>query len=158
MNENFRKLAKNYARLYIQIARAVADRCGQKGVEAIRMGLREYALERGARIRKRVDDLGLPPDIQNYYEHFDNPLSDAGFKMDLVLSGWNARGEVSHCPFAEIWKKMGEEELGQLYCQVDYDMLEGYNPVLRLERSTNILKGDKSCVFNWSRKGKSDVE
>ena len=156
MDEKLKKLAEHFARMYMHIAKSVADRLGQEGIEAIKIGLRQYALERGKKIRRTVDALGLPPNMDNYYGNFDNSLSDAGFKMDLHLSGWTADGQVTHCPFAEIWKEMGAPEIGLLYCQVDYDMLEGYNPDLKLNRSLNVLKGDRSCRFHWRNREKND--
>ncbi|MBF0528913.1 MAG: L-2-amino-thiazoline-4-carboxylic acid hydrolase, partial [Deltaproteobacteria bacterium] len=103
---------------------------------------------------QKVDALGLPANMDSYYGNFDNSLAGAGFKMDLELTGWTAEGEVTHCPFAELCIEMGEPELGRLYCQVDHDMLEGYNPELMLDRPTNILTGDPSCIFHWRQREK----
>jgi hypothetical protein len=156
MDEKLKKLAINFARMYLHIAKSVGDRFGQQGIETIKLGLRKYALERGQNIRRDVDRLDLPPNMENYYKNFDSSLADAGFEIDLQLSGWTAEGEVRRCPFAEIWKDMGAPEIGLLYCQVDHDMLEGYNPDLKLDQPLNLLKGDRSCRFQWRKKEKSD--
>jgi predicted ArsR family transcriptional regulator len=156
MDQKLTQLAEHFARMYLHIAQAVRDRFGQEGLDAVSQGLRKFALERGAKIRQTVDALDLPPNMDNYYGNFDNSLAEAGFKMDLQLTGWTAEGDVTHCPFAEIWKEMGEPELGRLYCRVDHDMLEGYNSELKLDRPFNILDGARSCVFHWRRREKTD--
>ena len=153
MDNSLKQLATHFAKLYINIAREVESRFGNDGKDAIREGLRNFSLERGRNIRKIVQSKNLPLNMDNYYGNFDNSLAEAGFNMNLDLRDWKAEGVVSHCPFAEIWKEMGEEELGRIYCEVDHAMLEGYNPELKLERPENILEGSNNCVFHWSKKG-----
>ena len=152
MDTSLKQLATHFAKLYIHIAREVESRFGNEGKNAIREGIRNFSFERGKNIRKIVQSKNLPLNMDNYYGNFDNSLAEAGFNMNLDLRDWQAEGIVSHCPFAEIWKEMGEEDLGRIYCEVDHDMLKGYNPELKLERPENILDGSKKCVFHWTKR------
>ncbi|MBF0528914.1 MAG: hypothetical protein HQK55_06530, partial [Deltaproteobacteria bacterium] len=42
------KLAEHFARMYLHMAKAVEDRCGQEVQEAVAPGFRQFALEREA--------------------------------------------------------------------------------------------------------------
>lgn len=152
MSDKFSKLANLYARLYIHLAKEIEKQFGLKGREAIRQGIKNFAYERGQEVREKTLKQGQPLTIKNFYNNFDSPLADAGFKMTMKLREWDGEAEVNYCPFAEIWKEMGEEDLGKIYCEVDEAMLKGYNPSLELQRPENILDGHKKCVFYWRKK------
>jgi len=152
MENNIRKLARLYAKLYIHLAREMVSQFGEEGKKTVCQGIRNFALERGNEVMEKALSKGQSLTMKNFYGNFDSSLVDAGFQMELDLRDWDADGLVTHCPFAEIWQEMGEEELGRIYCNVDEDMLEGYNPELKLDRPEIILEGSKQCVFHWTKK------
>ena len=153
MENDVTKLARLYAKLYIHLAKAVTERFGEEGREAVRLGTRNFAVERGKDIRERVLAKGEELTMENFYANHDSSLGEAGFQMDMELGKWSADGVVKRCPFAEIWKEYGAAELGRIYCEVDEGMLEGYNPDLKLERPELIIEGADRCVFHWSERG-----
>ena len=57
---------------------------------------------------------------------------------------------VKRCLHAEVFKRLGAEEVGlKLICAGDDAATRGYNPKLRLERPEILMRGDKTCHFIW---------
>ena len=59
---------------------------------------------------------------------------------------------VTRCRYAEMYRAMGLAEIGDiLSCQRDGSFCEGYDPAIRLERTTTIMSGAARCDFRYSR-------
>jgi len=65
---------------------------------------------------------------------------------------------VTHCGYAEFYKKMGVPELGFLLsCSRDFALTEGMSPDMKLTRTQTIMQGAAHCDFRFQMKrtGKS---
>jgi predicted hydrocarbon binding protein len=66
---------------------------------------------------------------------------------------------ITHCGYAEFYKKMGVPELGFLLsCSRDFALTEGMNPDLQLTRTQTIMQGANHCDFRFRLKTKKENE
>jgi len=159
METPLESMGKVFALLFGHMAKATVERFGEEGRQAVTDGIMSFGRQRGRGIRDRVLAQGLPLTIENFYANHDLAHVNAGFEMRLSIGkGWNAEALVTRCPFAEVWQEMQHPELGAIYCLVDEAMLEGYNPDLRLDRPTTILRGSSTCQFFWRAQEGSNAQ
>lgn len=60
---------------------------------------------------------------------------------------------VTHCGYAEFYKKMGVPELGFLLsCSRDFALTEGVSPDMELTRTQTIMQGANHCDFRFRLK------
>jgi hypothetical protein len=58
--------------------------------------------------------------------------------------------DVKRCRYAEMYHEMGLGEIGHLLsCARDSLFIEGYDPRVRLERTTTIMQGGGRCDFRY---------
>ena len=133
------KMAHLFALLYYHFAEVLVGELGRdRGRELITKALKDFALERGGRMRKKALSLGWNLDDQSMRELSDLPRYT--FYTDR---------QGTHCPFADVWKEKGAlgQELGLLYCNVnDPYKAKGFNPEFRLyQYQKNRNLGDDEC-------------
>lgn len=137
-----RRVAAMTAGSFYALAKEIVDALGkEEGKALIRRAMRKYGLAGGRRKRQMAEAAGLPLDRQGF-------LASGG---DAYALGWEFKeaGEVAFCPIVAVWQAMGSEalELGYLFCEVDFALVEGFNPELELRRPLCIAKGDAVCKF-----------
>ncbi len=49
------------------------------------------------------------------------------------------------CVMAKVWKNLGEDELGRLYCYIDPAKYMGFNPKFKLIHIKTLPDGDDYC-------------
>ncbi|KAH7024112.1 L-2-amino-thiazoline-4-carboxylic acid hydrolase [Ilyonectria destructans] len=60
---------------------------------------------------------------------------------------------VNRCRYAELFKKIGEPELGAIiFCEADYPMVRAIGPDLELFRTETMMMGAKRCDFRYRLK------
>ncbi len=61
--------------------------------------------------------------------------------------------DVTRCGYAEMYQRMGIQELGSLMsCSRDFAFMGGFNPAIELKRTKTIMEGDRICNFRYVRK------
>lgn len=61
--------------------------------------------------------------------------------------------DVTHCGYAEMYRRLGIEELGVLLsCNRDFVFMEGFNPKIKLTRTKTIMEGADCCDFRYANK------
>lgn len=139
------------AQLFCCCARQVIDRLGTaEGTAVMRAAVEEFGLNRGRQIAARVRELGLPPSFKNWliYSDIDSSVNFAALPAieegDLVV-------KVTNCTFFNAARQWGLEDLAHIYCRhVDYKILEGYNPDIRLILTERQATGEAFCLFRYS--------
>lgn len=62
--------------------------------------------------------------------------------------------DVTRCRYAQLYKELGEPELGfLLVCSLDFPFAEGFGPDVELTRTQTIMQGASHCDFRYRRKG-----
>ena len=136
--QQVRQMGILMGQFYLHFAKTLINELGaDKGKRLILKAVSSYGAERGRATRKAVEDAGLPPTLENYYRF-----------SDLPHLGWDANEEGTiYCCYAEPWLQRGEEELGQLYCEVDIAKIKAYNPKITIQRTKSLLDGDSYCHY-----------
>ena len=61
--------------------------------------------------------------------------------------------DVVRCKFAEMYHRLGLEELGALLsCNRDGAMVEGFNPAIAFQRTQTLMEGASHCDFRYRRR------
>jgi hypothetical protein len=60
---------------------------------------------------------------------------------------------VMRCRYAELYRSLGIPELGAiLSCNRDASLIEGFNPMIKLNRTQTIMQGAPFCDFRYALK------
>ncbi|MFW9850821.1 MAG: L-2-amino-thiazoline-4-carboxylic acid hydrolase [Candidatus Thorarchaeota archaeon] len=66
----------------------------------------------------------------------------------IELNETSLKFDVTKCGYAEMYKRLGFQELGHLMsCSRDFAFMDGFNPDIELRRSKTIMEGDAICNF-----------
>jgi len=148
--EGLQQFADYAARLYYFMARKMVEKLGaEAGHEAIKEAVVEFGRFRGEKVREKVLAAGLPLTMDNEYKFHDLPIGTTIWDAVSRKEGDRKVTEIFLCPFGQMWKNMGSDDIGILYCAVDYAIWEGYNPDIKYERHECIFEGDKTCIMSY---------
>jgi len=131
-----RKVGNQVGLLFYHFTKILVDELGEvEGKRLVLEAVRNYGTERGQAIREKVKTAGLELTIENFAKF-----------SDLPASGWEYTDEgTTYCCYAETWMDRGVEDLGRLYCEVDFALIKAFNPKIRVKRVGSILDGDPCC-------------
>lgn len=117
--------------------------------DALRAAITKAAIESGRRL---ADAQPGPVDLVSFAALQPRWRQDDALHIK-VLAETAARFDydVTRCRYAEMYKAMGLAEIGDiLSCQRDGSFCEGYDPRIRLKRTTTIMSGAERCDFRYS--------
>jgi len=145
--EDVRRMARRTALLYYYFARTLIDELGEEeGKRLIAKAIWSYGEHCGRAARHVVEAMGLPTSAENFSKAPDLP--SLGWETGRATSaGGETRPIATFCPLAAVWRELGAEELGRMYCYVDQAKYHAYNPSIHFEHSKNVLDGDAFCEF-----------
>ena len=92
---------------------------------------------------------GTNPDAKAYTEWLITDLPQA-YELEVVeLTPDSTRLKITCCPWATLFRAMGKENTGLLFCEVDYDMIKDFNEItganLVFERTKILMDGCDHC-------------
>ena len=147
--EQVRTAVSRIALIHLGFAKTLVEELGaEKGKELIIKSMIEYGKLVGIQAAKGKQDLpffGLHDKYQ-YDEHEfvdtrDNPVPrDKNFEFK--------RYKVYGCMLAKVFRELGEEELGSLYCYVDSAKSMATDPNHKLIHTACEPLGDSCCRFD----------
>ncbi|MEW5919859.1 MAG: L-2-amino-thiazoline-4-carboxylic acid hydrolase [Bacillota bacterium] len=145
------QLTEYAARLFYHLAGTVVERFGEEGAQAVRDAIHAFGVERGRRVRHKVEEAGLAVTQENEYKYHDLPIGSSAWQGETRQENNCHITHVTRCPFGNTWKELGANEIGLLYCDIDYAIWEGYQPQIEFQLTKNILKGDPYCemIYKW---------
>ncbi len=145
------------AEVLIPFIRRLEAEMGRERAHAIaREVIEEIARQQGRHVSEALGRT----DIEGF-THVKESWGGAG--GDLTIQTLRQDGEqldfnVVGCRFAEMYRRMGAEDLGFiLSCQRDFSLSEGYSPDLHLERTQTIMQGAAYCDFRYRLARRTDV-
>jgi hypothetical protein len=137
------------ANLFALMSRNVLEKLGpDEGEALIRQAVEEFGFERGRRIAQRVRSLGKPLSFKNWLIYTD--IDGSNFKAHVSIDNGELVARVGHCSFMSAAREWGLEEYASRYCAyVDYAILRGYNPDIRLKLEQRSTTGRDYCLFRY---------
>ena len=137
-----------FARMFAHIARKVEQACGEKGIEAVRAGVRSYGEERGRHIAARAAAQGHAADARHYLSCYDMGRSGYFHSRDAVSEN-QVEQNFDKCVFAETWMRDGCERWGIHYCDIiDPAIAHGYHKEMECIHDRHFFK-DGRCHFKF---------
>ena len=142
-----RLMAERTALLYHYFVTTLIECLGEEEAKQItREAIQRYGEHVGRAVRAGVEAQGLPNTVENYRKVPDLP--SVGWESEVVETEHGPRRRVVYCPLAAVWKELGVEDLGRMYCYVDQAKYRAYNPGATLIHTCNVLDGDPYCEFD----------
>ena len=142
------------SQLFSSVAKFIIEKLGPEEGEALLKDAVEYfGNERGKHIAKRVKAQGLPLTFKNWLIYTDidstknfRPIANVDNNDDFVV-------KIKHCTFYNSAEEWGLGEYAKIYCKyVDYAILRGYNPDVKLILKERQATGAKRCIFRYIMK------
>jgi hypothetical protein len=140
------------AQLFSCMAKHVVKKLGtEEGEKLIKDAVEEFGLERGKRIAEKVKALGKPLSFKNWLIYSD--IDTLNFKPISSIENGDFIAKIKKCTFFNAATEWGLEEYSKMYCDyVDYKILEGYNPDIKLVLKQRQDMGTNRCVFRYIMK------
>ena len=144
--EQVRRICLRLGLLHLSFARTLIDELGEKkGKELVLKAIKDYGTRVGQEVKARVAARGLDNSPANYVE--DLPLYGMNDGTESMEVGGEKRSRVHGCVMADMWHKLGENELGRLYCYVDLVKYMAFNPDYKQVHLKAVPDGDEYCEF-----------
>lgn len=118
--------------------------------EVVDAAIRKAAIAHGEKLRA---DLGRMPDFRDFEAILPAWTAEDALVIEMKEATADSLSyDVTRCRYAETYKAMGLADLGALLsCNRDAAFCIGYNPDMRLERTTTIMEGGTRCDFRYRR-------
>jgi hypothetical protein len=131
--------------LHAAYARVLVDELGEEmGRRLILKAIKRYGQHVGALIREKAADKGLDNSRAEHYSG-DLPAYGTHERLDKIEVDGEERLEACGCGLWRTWERLGEVELGRLYCNVDVAKYMGFNPRFKQVHTKAPFMGDDRC-------------
>ncbi len=130
---------KGAAGLAVQLLHAMEERFGPEAREVVR----DMAKNRKPTPRP---DVGEPEaDLHEFCTRLDKGCAGS-HRWERVIDEPHRIGyRFTRCMWAEIYRELGEPELGFVICASDEPAVKSYNPKLGFKRTKVLMNGDEVC-------------
>ncbi len=131
--------------LHAAYARVLVDELGEdQGRRLVLKAIRRYGQHVGSLMREKAEARGLDNSSPEHYSG-DLPAYGTHDCFDKVEVDGETRLEACGCGLWRTWEKLGERELGRLYCNVDVAKYMGFNPRFKQVHTKAPFLGDDRC-------------
>lgn len=137
--ELLKRKMKGASGIAVQLLHAMEERFGPEAREVVR----DMARNRKATPRP---DAGEPEaDLREFCARLDEGCAGS-HQWERVIDERDCIGyRFSRCMWAEIYRELGEPELGLVICAGDEPAVKSYNPKLGFKRTKVLMRGDQEC-------------
>lgn len=141
------------AQLFATVAKAVIERLGkEEGEKLLKDAVERFGRERGRRIAEQVKAAGKPLTFKNWLIYTDIDTS-RNFQVEPSIEDGDLVAKISNCTFYESAARWGLGDYANIYCTyVDYAILDGYNPDIKLILKQRGPSPQDCCVFRYIMK------
>lgn len=142
---------EHHAVLYGLLVRAFKAHLGDAADQAVHEATVTYGRQRGRRMALRAQKLDLPLNMVSYMALKEwKPSNPTDFDSVSLRQTPYAVSQERLCPWNQAWKTFDMGKEANFYCRdIDQAVLEGFNPVLRLNMPTCLTAGDAQCEFHF---------
>ena len=139
--ELVKRKAMGAARVGVMLLHAMEKRFGPEAREV----LKEMIATR--KFPPRPDRGDPAADLRKFCARMDGAGGVAGsHEMRRVVDEPDRVGfSVTQCLWAEIYRELGEPDLGWVFCAGDEPAIEAYNPGIGFKRTKTLMRGDGEC-------------
>jgi hypothetical protein len=144
---------KGAAKLSVRLLHAMEERFGPEAREVIREMIDNHNLTPRS-------DAGEPEDdLHQFCENLDKACAGSHLWHRIVDEPDRIEYRYTRCMWAEIYRELGEPELGFVICAGDEPAVRSYNAKLTLKRTRVLMTGEEICdhVFYVGKKADDDL-
>jgi len=137
------------AQLFSSVAKFVIEKLGPgEGEKLLKEAIEYFGKERGKRIAERVKAEGKPLTFKNWLTYTD--INSSNFRPIASIEDGDFIAKIRHCTFYNAAEEWGLGDYAKIYCKyVDYKILEGYNPDIKLILKERQATGKNRCIFRY---------
>lgn len=133
------RMAKLMAELYCFMAREMIEKLGEeKGKESVREAVRKFGEARAEAMKEEAAERGLEINAETYALVRDMPGISWEKDPDSLC-------DFTYCPMQDMWEQLGANDLGSIYCEIDYVLYKAFN--VDFVRPLCRTSGDSCCRF-----------
>ena len=144
--EQVARVCRRLALLHLSFAKVLTEEFGEgRGKQLVLKAIKEYGERIGRDARSRAGTQGLDNSPSNYKE--DLPLYGMNESSETVEVNGEKRIRMYGCVMGKVWKSLGEDRLGRLYCYIDPAKYMAFNPGYALVHVKSLPDGDDYCEF-----------
>ncbi len=140
------------AQLFAVMCKFIIEKLGpDEGEALIKEAVQYFGRQRGKRIGETVKQQGKPLSFKNWLIYSD--IGGENFSVKPELDHDDLVVEVGACVFMNAAEEWDLGEYANFYCKyVDYAILEGYNPDVKLVLDERGKTGKDHCLFRYIMK------
>lgn len=117
-----------WSKLFVCMAGSLMDTCGRAAEGVVRKSVRRMAETMGRELRDRLHREGERANLLSLYARQPWFFRDPRFCLDRIRTTeqvWLM--EVRTCPLANVWKSMGQADIGTFFCEeYQHGLLSGF--------------------------------
>ena len=130
--------------LHLSFAKTLINELGERrGKELVLKAIKDYGTRIGGEVKTNAAAQGLDNNPANYKE--DLPLYGMHERTERMEVEGEKRVRLYGCVMGKVWHKLGEDELGRLYCYVDPVKYMAFNPNFKMMHLKALPDGDEYC-------------
>jgi len=139
LQEHMKRKMAGAAWLSVRLLRAMEGRFGPE----VRDVVRQMALD--INVTPRPDPGQSEADLRQFCADLDRACAGS-HRWERVIDEPRRVGyNYTRCMWAEVFRELGEPELGFVICAGDAPAIRAYNPKLGFERTQVLMNGDPIC-------------
>jgi len=137
--ELLKRKMKGAAGLGVRLLHAMEERFGPEAREVVRQMAKSH------NIKPRPDAGDPETDLREFCHRLDRACAGS-HRWERVIDQPDRVGyHFTRCMWAEIYRELGEPELGFVICAGDEPGVKSYNPKLGFERTKVLMNDDEIC-------------
>lgn len=139
LRELLKRKMKGASSMAVQLLHAMEERFGPEAREVVR------DMARDLRPTSRPDAGDPEEDLQEFCAQLDRGCVGS-HEWERVVDEPDRIGyHFTRCMWAEVYRELGEPELGFVICAGDEPVVRSFNPGLGFERTQVLMDGDPVC-------------
>ncbi len=141
---------EHHAVLFALFAKYTIQGFGEKGKDAIYIGIENYGHERGKRMAERAIANGDVLDFISSQAYGEWVPEKGEMEFGILNTEPELVSNVTKCEWCESWKRYKLLSYGKYYClNIDAAVFNGFNENFHMKATSNLSFGADHCEFHW---------
>jgi hypothetical protein len=139
IDELLKRKVKGAARLTVRLLHAFEERFGPEAREIV------HELAENRQIEPRENPGDPKADLHAFCARLDRGCAGSHRWARVVDEPDRVAYRYTRCLWAEVYRELGEPDLGRILCAGDEPAVEAYHPQLGFQRTQVLMDGDPCC-------------
>jgi len=148
--------------LHLAFAEVLVKEMGEEeGKKCVARAIKEYSRKIGNAKRDKVNAMGLDPSAETFFEVSDLPNIGMHEGIEEIEVDGERRIRAHGCVMGRVWKELGADELGRIYCYVDPASSMALDRRCKYVHTKALPDGDEYCELVMrptTEKDRADLE